>query len=108
MKDNNAVSVSCTSRSVQASSLGEIVGKEKDKESAGLSRIVYIRGIAYIRVCVYLCVCVHVHVHASTCACISDTSIVQVFVIVMCGMDVVSTEFAIYGLLWSPPNSTHP
>ena len=93
MNDNNAVSVSCTSRSVQASSLGEIVGKEKDKESAGLSRIVYIRGIAYIHVCVY------VHVHASTCACISDTSIVQVFVIVMCGMDVVSTEFAIYGLL---------
>ena len=35
MKDNNAVSVSCTSHSVQASSLGEIVGKVKVNNQPG-------------------------------------------------------------------------
>ena len=60
--------------------------KSEGQESATRSLIVYLRDMAHKCVCV--CVCVHVHVHVSTCALISDTSIVQVFVIVMCGMDV--------------------
>ena len=55
-----------------------------------------------------VCVCVHVHVHESICACISDTSIVKVFVIVMCGMDVVLTEFAIMKWPSVIPTQLHP
>ena len=81
--------------------------KSEGQESARRSLIVYLRDIAHKCVCVCVCVCVHVHVHASTCALISDTSIVQVFVIVMRGMDV-HTHFTLVFTLISPSTHVHP